>query len=72
MSETEEELHQAYRDTWKRAREMEVDYIWSGELRRNKYLRDCLNYGIDNKIIEAKYVEGQQESGYNIKYLLEG
>ena len=62
---TEEE----HRATLQRARDAGITYIWSGDVRRNPYLAENLQFGIDNKIVKATWVEGDQESGWNLKWL---
>lgn len=58
-----------HRATLERARKAGVDYVWSGDVRRNEYLAENLQFGIDNKIIQTKWVEKDQESGWRIKWL---
>lgn len=58
-----------HRATLRRAREAGVDYVWSGDIRRSPYLAENLQFGIDNKILTTKWVEGEQESGWMIKWL---
>jgi hypothetical protein len=57
-----------HRATLARAKDNEVDYIWSGDL-RNNYLRENLRFGIEVGILKAKYIESDQESGYQITWL---
>lgn len=63
---TEEE----HRATLKRAKENDISYVWSGDL-RNPYLLENLRFGQDVGLIEVEFVEyyEAQESGYRIKYL---
>lgn len=57
-----------HRATLARAKDNEVDYIWSGDL-RNNYLRENLRFGIEAGILKAEYIESDQESGYEITWL---
>ena len=55
--------------TLRRAKENEIDYIWSGDVRRNPYLAENINFGIEEGIIQADYEELEQESGWLITWL---
>ena len=61
---TEEE----HRATLERAKKAGVDYVWSGQL-RSDYLRENLRFGCENKLLTAKWIEREQESGWNITWL---
>ena len=56
-------------ETLKQARKTRVDYVWSGDVRRNPYLAESLQFGVDNKIIEIQPDERDQESGWRIIWL---
>ena len=61
---TEEE----HRATLQRAKANGVEYIWSGDIRRNKYLAENFNFGIQEGIFEATEAEDTQETGWWIKW----
>lgn len=69
MGKYQEGTKEEHRATLRRAREAGVDYIWSGDIRRNPYLAENLQFGIDNKVLSAEWVERDQESGWNIVWL---
>jgi len=62
-------IEEEYLGTIKRAKENDVSYIWSGDLLRNEYLRNCLAYGGSNNLLSLTYVEMEQETGYNVRWL---
>lgn len=62
---TEEE----HRATLQRAKENGVSYVWSGDVRRNRYLAENICFGEEAGILTTEYVEQSQESGWNIKWL---
>jgi len=51
-----------------RAKENNVGYIWSGEL-RNAYLRKCLKYAKENDLVHIEEIFMNQESGYRVTWL---
>ncbi len=61
---TEEE----HRATLARAKDAGVDYVWSGDVRRNPYLLENLRFGEEAGIITTKWVESDQESGWKIHW----
>ena len=69
MSVLERGTEAEHRATLDRARKAGVSYVWSGDVRRNPYLRENLQFGVDNKVIETQWVEKDQESGWRIKWL---
>jgi hypothetical protein len=46
-------------------------YVWSGDIRRNPYLAENLDFGANEGIIDLEDVEYSQESGWNVKFLKE-
>jgi hypothetical protein len=68
MSELIYGTEREHRDTLARAKG-KVDYVWSGDIRRNRYLNENLQFGIDNGIIKTEFVGSEQESGFNITWL---
>ena len=57
--------------TLRRAKANKITSVWSGDLRRNAYLRESLNFGIEEGILKVEdydYAEAQ-ESGFNIIWL---
>lgn len=44
-------------------------YVWSGDLRRNAYLRENLNFGVDRGLIRLEEVDMSQETGYDVFFL---
>jgi hypothetical protein len=58
-------------DTLIRANKGNLSYVWSGDIRRNPYLRENLQFALDEEIIEATFVEyyEAQESGWKIEWL---
>jgi len=61
---TEEE----HRATLNRAKEGELSYVWSGDIRRNAYLRENLRFGEEAGILTTKWIESDQESGWKISW----
>jgi hypothetical protein len=60
---------QEHRDTLKRAKANGVEYIWSGDMRRNRYLTENFAFALENKIFEATEAKDSQETGWWIKWL---
>jgi hypothetical protein len=60
---------QEHRDTLKRAKANGVEYIWSGDMRGNRYLAENFNFALENKIFEATEAKDSQETGWWIKWL---
>ncbi len=60
---------QEHRDTLKRAKANGVEYIWSGDMRRNRYLAENFDFALENKIFEATEAKDSQETGWWIKWL---
>lgn len=58
-------------DTLIRANKGGLSYVWSGDIRRNSYLRENLAFAEDEGIIKTTFVESweAQESGWNIEWL---
>lgn len=56
--------------TLQRAKQNNISYVWSGEL-RNPYLLENLYFGKELGLIDIEFFEDYegQESGYKIKYL---
>lgn len=61
---TEEE----HRATLERAKAAGLSYIWSGDIRRNAYPRENLRFGGESGILSTKWVESDQESGWEISW----
>jgi hypothetical protein len=57
--------------TLQRAKDGGLSYVWSGDIRRNAYLRENLAFAEDEGIIKTTFVESweAQESGWNIEWL---
>ena len=55
-----------HRATLERAKKNGLSYVWSGDVRRNAYLRENLRFGVASGIITTKWVESDQESGWEI------
>lgn len=72
MSQLKYGTEEEHRATLDRARENGVTYVWSGDIRRNPYLAENLQFGVDNKIITTTFVENDQESGWEITWLKKG
>jgi hypothetical protein len=60
---------QEHRDTLKRAKANGVEYIWSGDMRRNRYLTENFAFALENKIFEVTEAKDSQETGWWIKWL---
>lgn len=58
-------------DTLIRAYKGGLTYVWSGDIRRNAYLRENLDFAVDEGIIDITFIEDYtaQESGWSIKWL---
>lgn len=54
-----------------RAKKNGLSYIWSGDIRRNPYLRENLQFAVDEGFVETEFVEyyEAQESGWKIRWL---
>jgi len=57
--------------TLKRAKSNGVASIWSGDISRNAYLRENLNFAEDEGIVKLKPYELEQESGWDVEWLKE-
>ena len=68
ISPLEHGTEEEHRATLMRAKAAGVSYIWSGDLRRNPYLAENLQFGEEAGILTTKWVECSQESGYNITW----
>lgn len=55
--------------TLKRAKDHNVMSIWSGDIRRNAYLRENLAFAEDEGFVKLTPYELEQESGWNIEWL---
>lgn len=63
------ELTEQYQKSLQSAKEQGLNYIWSGDL-RSGYLRECLKYGVDNKILTLTPFEvSDQETGFTVTWL---
>ncbi len=49
------------------AKEHNVSYIWSGDL-RSEYLRECLSYAKKNNLVTITEVNLNQESGLRVEW----
>lgn len=58
-----------HRATLKRAKDGGLSYIWSGDVRRNRYLAENLRFGEEAGILTTKWVESDQESGWEISWV---
>lgn len=56
-------------ETLVRANRNNVSYVWSGAIRLSSYLRENLQFAIDEGIIKATPTEEAQESGWTIEWL---
>lgn len=66
LHEQWEKDEEEFKATITRAKESGVDYIWSGDLARSEYLRNCLHYAEVNGLVKKEFVEMEQESGYRV------
>lgn len=58
-----------FRGTIDRAKKNCVDYIWSGDLARNRYLRECLSFAVETGLAEIKIKEMEQETGVIVTWM---
>lgn len=60
-----------HRATLERAKKNGIDNVWTGDVRRNAYLAENLEWGQEQGLIEVEFEEKyeMQMSFYNIKYL---
>ncbi len=58
-----------FRLTIKRAKENGVEYIWSGDLVQNRYLRECLAFAVENGLATTKEKIMEQETGVIVDWL---
>lgn len=56
-----------HRQTLERARDAEVNYLWSGDM-RSDYLRENFNFALSEGIFTADFIESEQESGWIIAW----
>lgn len=57
-----------HRATLGRAKAGGLTYVWSGDVRRNQYLAENLRFGEEAGILTTKWVESEQESGWEISW----
>ena len=57
-----------HRATLARAKAGGLTYVWSGDVRRNRYLAENLRFGEETGILTTKWVESDQESGWKISW----
>ena len=55
--------------TIERAKANGVEYIWSGDLCRNRYLRECLSFAVANGLATTEEKEMEQETGVVVTWL---
>jgi hypothetical protein len=57
--------------TLQRAKAGGLRNVWSGDIRRNRYLSENLKFGEEEKIIDLEWYDNRedQESGYKVKWL---
>ena len=58
-----------FRATIARAKANGVEYIWSGDLVRNRYLRECLTFAEENNLVKIIPKEMEQETGFIVEWL---
>lgn len=54
--------------TLKRAKNGGLSYVWSGDIRRSPYLRENLQFAVEEGIITTEWVESDQESGWLVVF----
>ena len=54
--------------TLQRAKYNKLFYVWSGQL-RSDYLRENLNFAVENGFIKLTEYETKQESGYHVEWM---
>ncbi len=57
-----------HRATLERAKAGGLSYVWSGDVRRNAYLLENLRFGEEMGILTTRFVESDQESGWEIDW----
>ena len=68
VSSLEHGTEEEHRATLARAKASGLTYVWSGELRRNRYLAENLRFGEAAGILTTKRVESDYESGWEISW----
>jgi hypothetical protein len=57
-----------HRATLARAKAAGVKYVWSGDVRRNRYLAENIRFAEESGILTTEWLESEQESGWRIMW----
>ena len=70
LNNEKKSTEQSFKNTLANTKNLGTKYIWSGDL-RNEYVSQCLQWGVDNNILELVFIDNaaNQESGYKLTWL---
>ena len=57
-----------HRATLSRAKAAGVTMVWSGDIRKSRYLAENLRFAVQSGILTIEFVECDQESGWKLKW----